>query len=59
MTNKELIDQIHQSIQKKIEAHESKLEIFENDLFLKGCIAGLQNAMLSIPLVETLETEKL
>jgi len=51
--NKEIKD-IENNIKKKIEKHE-KLLLEINDenkkIFIKGCITGLRNAILSIPLI--------
>jgi hypothetical protein len=55
-----ILNDIEESIQKKIETHEnslSKLDDESKKQFIKGCICGLHNALLSIPLIETIGVE--
>lgn len=60
MTKEEVIiilNNIEESIQKKIETHENsllKLNDKNKKQFIKGCICGLHNALMSIPLIETI-----
>jgi len=59
MKIEQLIEQIEKDIENKITIHEKRLKIERNEKnkqFLKGCIAGLRNSLLSIPLKETLRS---
>ena len=63
MTREEIapiLDGIRKSIEGKIKVHEdhlSKIDDESTKQFVKGCIAGLGLALLSIPLIETFDVK--
>lgn len=57
---KNMIDWINSGIDDKIAVHEKQLTMVEDGKirqFINGCIAGLRNAKLSIPLRETVDQQ--
>ena len=63
MTREEIapiLDGIKKSIEGRIKVHENQLSDIDDESikqFVKGCIAGLGVALLSIPLIETFDVK--